>query len=400
MAEKYAQLTERRDLALAGIQSLRAQSQLVKGMYYRSTDTDQRFLAIADDQYELLGRPPVAEQPSMIDPSVWYEVPQGSPASAYPPGWQALNGKESENAIVTTDQPDGSMGLSWHCIPSGDSGGDGGFNYGGNPQPIDTSKTYRICSWFRRNGNMNGSSYHGLHNYDANGVNVGVMNAADANSSANSNFYMFYGDLPTVDKWFMVVSYLHPVGSPAMPRRGGIYQYGSLDKQADILQDGRFVPGTQTISVRDYLYYANQPNGSSQHISLPRIDLVDGSEPALSELLGLPSADGVKVFENSELLNGWENYAGMYQKLTAAINNGVVTIQGLVRSGTGVIANLPEIYRPSGRLILNQQHGHSAVMGRVDVLANGDIEWQSGDTGWVPVNASYLSKWKALGENR
>ena len=398
MSELYANLTERRDLDLTQIQALRDSGTLIPGMYYRALGTGSRYYALDDSTIEL--SPAVAASsapPSMIDPN-WFEVPVGSPSSAYPPGWQSLNGGVNENAIVMTDLPDGSQGLAWHCIPSGNSSADGGFNRGGNAQPVDSTKMYRICSWFRRNVNQQGSTYHGLYNYNAAGANIGVANANNAGSGANTNFYMFYGDLPTVDEWYMVVSYLHPEGSPSKTRMGGIYKHGDINKQANIVQDGRFVPGTVEISVRDYLFYATSPAGSSQHIVQPRIDLVDGNEPSLSELLSAEPA--VKRYDNADLEGAWSNYSGGYQALTASVSEGVVNISGLVKSGSGSIAKLPEVFRPDGRVIFTQLSSSNTAVGRVDVLANGDMQLVSGANTWVAINGSYPAAWKVLGENR
>ena len=390
----YSAMAERRDLTLVEIEALLEAGQLVPGMYYRAADTGRRYYAT--DAAELSVSPAKqANAPSMIDPN-WYEVPAGSPKTDYPEGWQALNGGVNENAIVTTDLPDGSQGLAWHCIPSGNSGADGGFNYGGNRQPVDSSKTYRICSWFRRNVNQQGSSYHGLYNFNEAGANIGVKNATSG--TATTNFYMFYGDLPAADEWYMVVSYLHPADSPAKPNMGGIYKYGDINKQANTIQDGRFVPGTVEISVRDYLFYATAPNGSSQHISQPRIDLVDGTEPSLCELLNAKHTN--LQYENDDLTGSWANYASGYQKLNASIADGVVTISGLVKSGSGEIIKLPESLRPSGRLVCTQLSGSSTATGRVDVLSDGRVLWVAGSAAWVAINASFPAKWKVLGENR
>lgn len=393
----FSAMAERRDLTLVEIQALLDAGELVQGMYYRASDTQERFYASGEAVLIDSPEKPKAEQAiiSMIEPN-WYEVPVGSPASDYPEGWQALNGGVNENAIVMTDLPNGEQGLAWHCIPSGNSGADGGFNRGGGKQPVDSSKTYRICSWLRRNVNQQGNSYHGLYNYNDAGANVGVKNATSG--AATTNFYMFTGDLPAADEWFMVVAYIHPEDAPSKPNMGGVYKYGDLSKQANTNQDGRFVAGTTSISVRDYLYYATSPAGSSQHISQPRIDLVDGTEPPLSELL---NAKPVNIqYENDDLSGSWANYGGGYQKLNVNVADGIVTISGLVKSGTGEIAKLPEYLWPDGRVIFTQLSGSNSAVGRVDLLANGQLTRVAGSTAWVAINSSYPAKWKVLGENR
>ena len=84
------------------------------------------------------------------------------------------------------------------------------------------------------------------------------------------------------------------------------------------------------------------------------------------------------------LQGGWTDYgagyaAGAYRKDA----RGRVYLRGLVTSGAplaqgSVIATLPAGYRPSARMIFGDPTGGPG--GRVDVAANGEIQWISGAT--------------------
>ena len=79
------------------------------------------------------------------------------------------------------------------------------------------------------------------------------------------------------------------------------------------------------------------------------------------------------------LLNGTVNYGHDYGKATYhKTTDGIVTISGLVKSQEyGLIAQLPEGYRPNKQLVFNVNNNYSSC--RVDVLTDGRIMWINGD---------------------
>lgn len=93
-------------------------------------------------------------------------------------------------------------------------------------------------------------------------------------------------------------------------------------------------------------------------------------------------------WNNLTLQNGWVYYGGSFalpQYTKSA--DGVVTLQGLIKSGTTtadvVLTNLPAGYRPKARLILSGDSGNNHC--RLDVLPNGDVYAVLG------ANSGYLS---------
>lgn len=107
------------------------------------------------------------------------------------------------------------------------------------------------------------------------------------------------------------------------------------------------------------------------------------------------------------LLNGWVNYGGAYTVARYCKRGGVVYVQGLVKDGTAnsVVFNLPTDYRPSGTLPFTTPtsiidtanastgtaHTHPISNGpsRVDVLANGNVLVNKGDSTWISINLCF-----------
>jgi hypothetical protein len=96
--------------------------------------------------------------------------------------------------------------------------------------------------------------------------------------------------------------------------------------------------------------------------------------------------------DNSPTLgNGWANYGLGYKNATYRKDNGFVTVEGLVKSGTfstgstGTIFTLPAGYLPGAQHIFNQMSdvGHA----RVDVLTTGEVRamaaYNGGSNNWV-----------------
>jgi hypothetical protein len=100
-------------------------------------------------------------------------------------------------------------------------------------------------------------------------------------------------------------------------------------------------------------------------------------------------ADTLDLWTDISLQGTWANYGSGYNTAQFTKSaSGRVFLKGLVRYGAAavsVIGNLPEGYRPAGRLVF--QVGTSAnVAGRIDVDTNGDIIFYAGSTAWVSLD--------------
>ncbi|MFE7088402.1 hypothetical protein ACFU8T_13420 [Sphingobacterium spiritivorum] len=138
---------------------------------------------------------------------------------------------------------------------------------------IDHRKMYRFTIWLKKTNSTDGHSYFGCRN-----VNT-LDNVPDANP------YFWYGDLPELDKWYLVVGYIHGSADPSTTYYGGIYDGVTGARVAEI-QDFKFPDLATTTLHRTYLHYDPNPN-DRQYFYGPRAEVVDGNEPTIEALLGI-----------------------------------------------------------------------------------------------------------------
>lgn len=333
-----------------------------------------------------------ANRPSLISPiQDWHPIAQGSPASAYPARWQSLNGYADENAIEMGIAPDGVERPLWACLPDGNNGADGGWSE--SRTDIDPSKRYRISCWIKRNSN-DGHSYFGV-NQNSN------MILDNRNGAVVNNPYVYVVGSPALlNEWLLVVGYIHPANTPNDPViRGGVYTRATgLSRITEVGYEFRFAPSATWLGVRAYQFYTTADyNTTRQWMFNPRIDVCDGTEPTIAELLYLTNSAEL-IFP--ELINSWTNFNSDHQPFSASLNNGVVTLTGLVQGGVvgAPLAVLPEAYRPIARNVSIQHY--NAGMSRIDVDPNGNVTIADGLNGWVTVNISYPAAWFLRGERR
>ena len=136
---------------------------------------------------------------------------------------------------------------------------------------------YRFAVWLKKTNSTDGLSYLGL---SASGANVTYLNG-----TSEANPYFWYGDLPELDKWFLVVGFVHGKADPSTTTYGGIYD-GITGEKYSILQDFKFGSSTTTVRNRSYSYYNGNTN-DRQYYYAPRIDEVNGNEPSITELLAI-----------------------------------------------------------------------------------------------------------------
>lgn len=100
------------------------------------------------------------------------------------------------------------------------------------------------------------------------------------------------------------------------------------------------------------------------------------------------------TWSSPTLQNGWVNYGSGWATLQyTKASDGVVTVRGLIKSGTTtggtVIANLPAGYRPPGQELF-ATIANADIFARVDVTTSGNIIIQSGTNGYFGVYFSFL----------
>lgn len=221
-------------------------------------------------------------KPSQIDYSIWDMGPVSFPR------W-TRNGSAAENTITVLENPWGDQDAMWYT-PGNDvsSDGDGGFET--NYSSIDNTKKYRYSIWVRRPALLDGRSYLGLRGKDKYG-NGGKCRRLGA-TGEDSNPY-FWHSIPANetwfnDEWFLVVGHIHENDKAGVinDEDSGIYKAdgSKMVTAVDHVNDYRWNTDATQANMRAYLFYSTQPL-DDQMLYRPRIDLCDGTEPSIVDLI-------------------------------------------------------------------------------------------------------------------
>ncbi|WP_299535739.1 hypothetical protein [Ulvibacterium sp.] len=193
-------------------------------------------------------------------------------------------GPVTENERVMGTDPLGDSSVLWMSKPSGDAGPDGGIY--GNFLTIDPNETYRFSVWIKKTGSNSGTSYFGLFSEDASGNDTTMR----FDGTINANPYFWAGDLPQLDKWYLLVGFVHP-NSYSGPTLAAAYDpvTGNIVSSMS-MADYKFASGATTIMLRSILFGSSTAT-DRQYYWNPMLYVVNGQEPTISELID-PSSGG------------------------------------------------------------------------------------------------------------
>jgi prepilin-type N-terminal cleavage/methylation domain-containing protein len=190
------------------------------------------------------------------------------------PGYY-LNG--DGNSRVVDINPWGLSDIVWDVsnqdVASNDDGG-----WVTNNFPVDSTKMYRFSTFVRRKVIGDGNFYLGTNGYPDT-----VLNRS--NGALNTNPYFcskaWWGNL---GQWYLVVGHVWPAGSGTgnAMTDSGIYTLNGtmISSTADFVWQST----TTSSRHRSYLYYSIDTTTNQQWYQ-PRVDIVDGTEPTINELL-------------------------------------------------------------------------------------------------------------------
>ncbi|MEL7146058.1 MAG: hypothetical protein AAFO69_06795, partial [Bacteroidota bacterium] len=241
---------------------------------------------------------------NLLNTSTW------TPGSGSAPGFNR-NGSTSENFREFGSGPHGNSVLLWKAVPDNASGADGGWNT--DYHAIDHTKTYRFVVWFKKTNSNTGSTYLGCTSYTS-----GAHQILRLNETVNTNPYFWVGDLPQLNKWYMVVGYVHGSAYNSTVSHGGIYDPVTGNKVANTT-DFKFTTSATNLRHRAYLYYDTNTS-DRQFFWEPRIDLVDGDEPTVQELLQ-PGGVDTNLLDPSTWTVGSGSVSGFGQNGSTAENS-------------------------------------------------------------------------------
>lgn len=186
------------------------------------------------------------------------------------------NGSTAENRRIWNTDPHGNSAVIWDT-PSNDaaSGPDGGWN--SSNVSIDYFRFYRHTVWLKRRVVGNGSTYLGLNSND--GVDLRTS------GGRTTNPYFYSGGWPGgQNQWYLFVGHTWPYRSGTGTDHPHTGIYDTSGNKIGSCRDYQYRDGATYSMHRSYLYYSTITSTSQQWWE-PRIDVIDGTEPSIQDLL-------------------------------------------------------------------------------------------------------------------
>lgn len=226
------------------------------------------------------------------------------------------NGTVAENRRILDTGPFGYQTVVWDT-PSSDATSDDDGGWTGAGINIDPTKMYRFSVWIRRKVVGNGYTYMGCQAWDVTAQQV--LNRSNGATNQNPYFYAGWWN-GNANEWYLLVGHIWPAGSGTGSAHVNSNIYTTTG--TIVTSTGDFVwQSTNTYTLhRSYLYYTTDTTTNQQWYQ-PRIDLIDGTEPTISELL---SGVGSRVYN----LVG-TNHANIYNSAALYNSNGYLNFDGV-----------------------------------------------------------------------
>lgn len=215
---------------------------------------------------------------SLIDTTAWEAGQTGGI------GYYSQNGNTTENARVLDTDPWGNTSVVWETRASGDGNADGGWNT--SFFNIDRTKLYRFSVWVRRTSSTSGGTFYLGTNSDG-----GVFSTSDGLEKTNPYWECSTTNILTQNQWYLVCGFIYPSNTTHTGNHpdSGYYTPGSTTKvrslnYCNIVSDLKWGPTSTTVQHRCYHFYCNDDTTRLQFVE-PRIDLCDGNEPSIYQLV-------------------------------------------------------------------------------------------------------------------
>ena len=185
------------------------------------------------------------------------------------------NGSTSENSRIWGTNHLGESVVLWEATPDATSGADGGWN--SSYYSVDYTKAYRYSVWIKKTNSTSGSTYFGCDEPSDKILRL--------DGTTNSNPYFWSGDLPRLNRWYMLVGFVHESSYDSATNSGAIYD-GVTGQKVFTITDYKMNTGAVSLRHRAYLFYDTNTS-NRQYFYAPRMEPVNGLEPTIAELLGV-----------------------------------------------------------------------------------------------------------------
>lgn len=187
------------------------------------------------------------------------------------------------NSRVSDTNPFGATDVVWD-VSNQDATSDADGGWEGQTFAIDPNKMYRFSTWVRRKTIGNGSFYLGPHSNWAATAGGYILNRSNGAENQNPYFVAqtWWGN---ANDWYLVIGHVWPAGSgTGSPHPdSGVYTTAGVKLFSSV--NFTWASTNTTSFLRSYLYYSTDTSTNQQWYH-PRVEICDGNEPTLAELLG------------------------------------------------------------------------------------------------------------------
>ena len=196
------------------------------------------------------------------------------------------NGNTGENTRLYDTDPWGNQSIVWGTYASGDGGADGGWNT--DYPSIDPTKLYRFSVWVKRTSATSAGTF-----YFGTGAGGAEVKRTDNSATQGNPYWECQGtSVLTQNQWYLVCGHIYPCSTSYTgrhPNTGYFTIAGGTTKVMEVNgcnigSDLKWDSASTSAVHRTYHYYCGDATTRLQ-FAFPRIDLCDGNEPSISELL-------------------------------------------------------------------------------------------------------------------
>lgn len=289
------------------------------------------------------------------------------------------NGQTAENERVSATNPFGYSDIVWEARPLAQTNDDGGWNT--DWFNIDNTKLYRFSVWVRRTSSTAGGTfYFGMY---ANGDGSRRMD----NGTVEGNAYWECSgtSILSQNQWYLWVGHVYPWNTSATGRNPetGYYtvsgnRVGNINGCNIGSGDLKWSSNSNQGIHRTYLYYCAD-NTTRLQFWQPRVDLIDGTQPSISDLLSNAGSTWYDV-------SGRVNNATMYSLPSFSTSTGYFAFNGSTNYGT-VINNSSLNFASAQTLQIVMRHSYTS--GR----RNPWNQAYAGYGTWTHENGEYISQY-------
>ena len=220
------------------------------------------------------------------------------------------NGATNENVRSYDTDPWGNQSLVWGTFADGSGGADGGWNtdYPG----IDPTKLYRFSVWVRRTSSTGAGTFY----FGTGAGGAEVMGTSDSATKGNPYWECTGTGNLTQNQWYLCCGHVYPhftTYTGRHPNTGYFTVAGGTTKVMDVNgcnigSDLKWNPASSSAVHRTYHYYCGDATTRLQFLS-PRMDVCDGREPSILELL----TNGVSTWRD---ISGMNNHGVLMSGVT------------------------------------------------------------------------------------